>query len=292
METNMYKLTHPPKPCKVAPKDCEGFLLLNNFPGQRALNEAKAKRYSELLIQGKLRPVDIAFATCPDGNRYLMNGQHVSQGCVWANKEMNAVLSYYKCETWSDAWQLMATFDVHASRTQGQIFNAARGLFKNEGLRDVPLRVLSSCGTALACMSNGSVSFHRHSKTADKTTKPLLVEQHATDVLWVARFADSNAMMRVGCVAAMIGTHRKNPAKADEFWSKIHDGLGFKSKTEPQKKVFDYLSRTTGNAQNNSRTHHDAVYATCVAWWNAFITGEDRTIVKVGAMGELPKIKG
>lgn len=286
----MYKLSQQVAARKITPKEAEQFLALNNFPGQRALQEAKAKRYGELLTAGRLRPVEIAFATCPDGNRYLMNGQHVCQGCVWSGREMHAKLEYYKCETWTDAWQLFATFDVHASRTQNQIFNAARGLFGNEELRSVPIRVLSACGAALVSLNNGKVDFRRIHKTADKTSKPQLVEEHAKDVLWIQTFADAPFMMRVGCVTAMIATHRKNAEKAEIFWRKVQSGLGFKSKTEPEKRIRDFLQSPTVG-QMNSRSHHEAVYATCICWWNSFVTGESRHSVKIAAMSEMPAVK-
>ena len=288
----MYKLSSKIVTRKVTAKECASFLDYNNFPGQRALSEGKARRYSDLLISGLLRPVEIAFATCPDGNRYLMNGQHVCQGCVWANREMDATITYYKCETWTDAWKLFATFDVHAARTQGQIFGAARGLFTNESLRDVPIRVLQSCGSALACLTKDSAEFSRGQKTADKITKPQLVEDNPKDVLWVSTFSDASHLMKVGCVAAMIATHRKSPTKAEEFWRKIQTGLEFKSKTEPEKRLYDFLNN--GNASSkthtNSKTHHGIMFATCVSWWNSWVKGEKRISVKVAAMQEMPKV--
>ncbi len=286
----MYKLINNPVTRKITAQEAEAFLALNNFPGQRDLLELKARRYSELLDQGRLRPVEIAFATCPDKNRYLMNGQHVCQGCVWSGKEMHATVSHYRCETWTDAWYLFSSFDVHSSRTQGQIFKAARGQFGNDELKSVALRTLSTCGSALAAMDGNKVSFARCTATADKTTKPALVNEHALDVLWVNQFSDSSRLMRVGAVCAMIATHRANPAKADLFWSKIHSGLGFKSKSDPEKKVFDYLLKPP-QTQMNSRSHHESVYATCICWWNSFVSGEPRVSVKFGAMTELPKVK-
>lgn len=287
----MYKLTQQPIAKKITTKEASQFLDLNNFPGQRALSESKAKRYSELHTQGKLRPVDIAFATCPDGNRYLVNGQHVCQACIWSNKDMNAVITHWRCETWADAWQLFATFDVHACRTQVQVFKAARGLFSAADLRDVPLRVLSSCGSALLALEGGVVSFDKL-KTADKETKPRLVDLYASEAIWVSTFSECGHMINVGCVAAMLGTYRKHQEEAMEFWRKVADGLGYSSQTEPAKKVHDLLVRPYKEiASGNGRERQKFIFSSCVLWWNSHITGEPRKIVKFAAMSELPAIK-
>ena len=284
----MYRLTQAPIARKVTPEQAEDFLKFNNFKGQRPLMEFKARRYSQLIKQGMMRPVDIAFALCPDGNRYMMNGQHVCQGCIWAGVEMNAIITNYKCTTWEEAWMLFATFDVHASRTQNQIFVAARGLFANEELRDVPLRVLSTCGSALIAINGPSVRFTRNEKTADKTSRPLAVEEHGSDVLWVSTFCDAEFLIRVGCVAAMLVTRRRDREQADVFWRKIQTGLNFKSRQDPEKKLFDYL-QSPHRGDRANRTHHEFVYATCISWWNSWRTGTPRKSVKVNAMQELPK---
>lgn len=237
----MYKLTNQLVNKKMTPKDAEHFLTLNNFPGQRKLQESKAKRYSELIVSGFMRPVEISFALLPDGNRYLMNGQHVCQGCIWSGKEMTATISYFKCESWSDALELFATFDVHAARTQGQVFHAARGLFKDDRLHTVPLRLLNSAGSALVVIEPGFAVFSMASRTADKTSKIHLVEKYADEVMWVASIPQSEIIWRVGVLAAAFDTYRKNKVEAEKFWKSVVEGISFKSKLDPAKKCRDYI---------------------------------------------------
>jgi hypothetical protein len=284
----MYRLTQQPSARKVTPRECEEFLAINNFPGQRQINPVKARRYGELLMAGRLRPVDIAIATLPDGTKVLVNGQHVCTGCVQTGLPMNAVLSYYKCEELRDAWELFASFDVHASRTQSQIFKAARGLFSNEELREVPLRVLQTAGSALAALLTPVPNFL---PSVEKSAKVALTEDHADEVLWLASFdTEADHMIRVGCYAAMVATRRRDAADAEKFWRKVQSGVGFKSLTDPERKVNHFLQKNSKWTAPNSRTMHFAVYVTCIAWWNTWRRGESRTSVKIKSMKVMPEI--
>lgn len=282
----MYKLTQPPSPQKLSVAEAKQFLEMNVFPGQRGLSTPKARYYADLLLQGRLRPVDVALATMPDGTRVLMNGQHVCTACVMAGREMSAVVTRWKCETNRDAWELYATFDVHASRTVGHVFQGARGLLTRPEMREVPLRILQNCSGALKALSVDPISFHLSGPKSDRVA---IVEDNSADVLWVNRMVTAEHVSRVGCIAAMLATHRKNPAMADDFWDKIASGIGFKSKSEPQKRVHDFLSKDAPSG--NSRQAHTCIYAICVTWWNSWRLNEPRNTVKFASMKEIPEVE-
>lgn len=284
----MYKSTSQLVNRKIAPKEASSLLTFNNYHGQRPMNEAKARMYSELIKLGKMRHADVCVAVGPDGNRYLLNGQHTLQGCVWSGKELLVVIAYYKCETWNDVAELFASFDTtYSIRTQNHIFIAYRAGYANEKLRDVPLRTLGSCGTALAALQTSVPCFI--AKTGDKNVKPKLVENHPSEVLWIASFVDCTFLQKVGAVTAMIATRRKNPAKAELFWRKVQSGLGYATKNDPEKKVREFLIGSA-NLGNNSRNAHESIYAICISWWNTFVTGDTRNGVKLAVMKDLPKV--
>lgn len=275
---------------KVTPKECKHFLAINNFPGQRRLNPEKARHYSELNIQGGLRPVGIDVATIPGGERVLMNGQHVCQGCIWSDRDMDANITFWKCETLSDAWQLFATFDVHQCRTQSHIFQAARGTFSNPELREVPLRILQTAGTALGIANSKPVNFRMFDK--NKSTKVKLVEVHSEEVIWLSTFADTSEMIRVGAFAAMLVTRRKDKHAAESFWRKVQSGVGYASKHDHEKKVRDMLFSWSGNGKlgKNGYYQHEGLYSSCICWWNSWRKGEPRTAVKLAAQKEVPNV--
>ncbi len=282
----MYKLIQQPSPLKITVGEAKQFLELNVFPGQRTLSHAKARAYADLLLQGRLRPVDVAIATMPDGARVLLNGQHVCTACVLANKDMNAVVTRWKCETNRDAWELYASFDVHATRTLGQVFQGARGLLTRPDMREVPFRILKNCGTALTALSVSPVSFNL---VTFKSAKVAIVDDNSADVLWVNRVATTEHVTRVGCIAAMIATHRKNPGMAEDFWAQVASGIGFKNKHEPQKRVHDFLLHDA--PYGASRQSHECIFSICVTWWNSWRRNEPRSSVKFAAMKEIPTVE-
>lgn len=285
----MYRLTS--QDCrKVQVKEAEQFLAINNFKGQRELNPLKARLYADKMENGTMRPVHVAIATLPDGKKVLMNGQHVCTAITIHGKPHSATVEYYKCDDWDDAWHLYASFDIHASRTERHVMKAARGLFKNEALRDLPLAILQSCGTAIAILGSGKKPIFKL-RGIEKTAKAEAVDNYPEDVIWVASFVEFVHLIRVGVVAAMIATHRANESKAEEFWRLVGSGIGITSKDSPAYKLREALIsvRRSNSVSCGSEAHFDN-YCTSIAWWNSFVNGERRTAVKLAAMNEAPDV--
>lgn len=276
---------------ELTPGECEQFLQYNTFPGQRLRDLRRARLYSDAIVDGSMLPCDVAFAVMPDGGLVLMNGQHVLTAGALAGKNHLYRISYYECETPADAWKLFAKFDTHQSRSRQTIMRGARGLFQDQRLHEVPLAVLSHCGTALMCLGagNGTPVF-TSSATIDKTLQPRLVEENPDDVLYVARFSDKKHLMRTGVVMAIIAIARQGNGKAEEFWKKIADGVGFTSKFDPAYRLREQLIEGVAQADQTNSARHRVYYSLCVAWWNAWISGEKRMTVKLGAMERIPKI--
>lgn len=288
----MYKLSTAPSIRPVSPKEVErDFLPINNFPGQRDLNPSKSRTYADGMADGSFRMPPIDIATGPNGVKYLMNGQHTCHAIITHGKPVKCIVSHYACETEEDLWRLFATFDVHATRTQGQIFKAARPFLDNENLHTLPLRILSACGSALAIIGDkGKPNFNEHS-ALNKTRKIEVVNDHADEVLWVDRFINNNTnhLMRVGVIAAMIATRRANKELADSFWRVVSDGIGITSKDSPAWRLREKLIHSEW-ASRNTRNGHFVAYSICITWWNCLVTGEKRNGVKVQAMKEAPAV--
>lgn len=281
----MYKLTNQVQCRHITPEEAKRLLAINTFPGQRALNERKARGYSDMMRRGEMRPFDVAVMTLPDGKKHLANGQHCLNAVLINDAPFLATIAYYKCETLDDAWRLFATFDVHASRTEGHVMKAARGMFKSQALSEIALRTLQACGSALLILGDGkNPKFSGGSPS--KTIKPTLVQNNEEQVLWIDLFSECRFLIKVPVVAAMIATYRANPDAAYEFWEKIKTGDNISG---PLRIFRDFLiagklSSDTGGGHNKSRV----VYAICISWWNSWMKGEERRGVKVGAMASLP----
>lgn len=276
---------------ELTPAECEQLLQFNTFPGQRQRNIRRARLYADSMIDGSMLPAAVDIASMPDGSSILMNGQHVLTACVLAGKNYLFRVTYYECETSDDAWRLFSKFDTHPSRTGRQIMKGARGLFKDARLHDVPLAVLTHCGVALMTLGGGTNEpVFITNGVVDKSIQPRLVDENPDDVLYVAEFSDKRHLMRTGVVIAIMAIHRKGNGKADEFWRKVADGVGFTSKTDPAYRLREQLLEGVIQADTTNSGRHRIYYSLCVTWWNAWISGDKRTMVKLGAMERVPKI--
>lgn len=282
----------------VTTKEAEAFLKLNTFQGQRPLNQLKARQYADLMEKRLMRPVDIAVMTMPNGIKHLANGQHVCTAIVLYGKPFPARIDYYRAETEHDAWMLFGTFDVHASRTEQHILKAAQGLFSNNKLRDVPLRVLQSCGSALFYLEAGGGKPLFSGRPPTRTTKAELVERNAEEVLWASFMigashtnGTSTPLTRVGVITAMMATARANTKQAQVFWEKVKTGE-LLTQNEPAYKLRQLLTRPSYSlgGVRGGNTMNMMQYVACISWWNSFRTGEPRSSVKLAAIKELPEV--
>jgi|CryBogDrversion2_1035201.scaffolds.fasta_scaffold13716_2 hypothetical protein len=286
----MYKESRQPVFKPLTPQEADIFLAINDFPGQRKLNPMKAKLYADNMENGTHRRIELAVVRVNDTDKeFLVNGQHNCRAVGMYGKPYPAVISYYIANNMEEAWRLFATFDVHATRTEGQFMHARRGIFKDARLHAVPLRVLTLCGTALVILGDGEspVFFLNHGKC--RTIKADAVEAHPDDVLFVAQYAEQQHMIRIGVIAAMIATLRKNREAAKTFWDYVASGDTVH--THPCRKVRDglldtrYLHSVTGGS-----VAQQSAYDFCITWWNAWRTGANRKIVKVRAMMSRPGV--
>lgn len=284
----MFKQIAAAQTRKITPEEAKKLIALNNFPGQRPLRPLKARLYADMMSDGRMRPVSVAIMTMPNGLKYLANGQHCLQAIIINDKPFTAIVEHYKCETNDDAWHLFASFDVHATRTEGHIMKAARGLFNNGDLRELPLRVLSNCGSALFMLGEGTTPKF-NGQPCNKATKADLVQKHYKDVLWVGQFGNEEHLMKVAIVAAMLATYRSNRSAADEFWSLVAEGgtPGLTHKFRDRLLKNEIGRNNCGGGHNRSKL----IYTECIAYWNSWMKGEDRKAVKIAAMKEVPKVE-
>jgi len=290
----MYRESRQPADKLVTPKEAEGFLAINNFPGQRPYNPFKGRLYADNMDAGTHRRIDIAVAKVKStGIDYLMNGQHNCNAIIIYKKPYPASVSYYLCDTMEDAWRLFATFDVHASRTEQQFMHSRRELFTDVRLHTVPLRVLQACGTALMVLGEGAgaePTFHAPQSRA-KTMKADYVDKYPDDVLFVNQYKDYNHMMVIGCVTAIIATSRKNKQAAELFWSRVATGEML-TRGDPRCKLRDALldTRFLGEIKGGT-SRQKAIYQLCIIWWNSWRSSDGRKIAKLSGMNTVPRVQ-
>jgi hypothetical protein len=281
----MYKLTSQIQSRNVTPEEARHFLAINNFEGQRALNPIKARYYADLIRERLMRPPNIATAILKDGQKVLMNGQHCCQAIIISGKPFPCTIEHYKCDSNGDAWKLFASFDVHATRTEGHVMKAARGLF-SEGLKSIPLRTLQAAGSALYILGDGE-NPRFNGQPPNKAVKPNLVAENEELLSWLSEFSEERYITKVPVFAAMIATYRANEECAREFWGSIKDGDNLRGVA----RVFrDLLMRNqVGATSFGGHLRARSIYIACIAYWNSWMSGENRRSVKIAAMKDIPK---
>lgn len=276
---------------KLSPRRAQEILARENtFEGQRDLDRNWTIALGEAINKGTLTKGNIAFAQNGQGERFLVNGQHTCQAIVNADQSLMCTIDDYHCETSDDIWRLYATFDVGKQRGEQTIMKAARGLFKSESLRDVPLAIMASCGTSLLLLGDSTSPCFTF-KRVPRTVKPELIEKHVHDVLYVRTLlAEIDMKPTIPILIPIIASHRGLPEKADDFWRRVLGGFGLEKNSPewklnrelgPQKSTVTKAALGPGGMIRNFTT-----WNLCVAWWNSFITGKPRVMVRLNEMKE------
>jgi len=288
----MYTLTTNIQERMISTAEASTFLEINTFEGQRQLCGIKVNRYCAMMKTGEMRPIEIAVAKLEyeNGRNVLMNGQHTLNAIIKNGAPHRATIQYWKCSTPQDAYKLFGSFDVHGTRTQTQIMKAAKPRLADERLHAVPTRVLNVCGSALAFLGGGMAPVFNSQSSGSKTRKPDLCDMHGDDVMFVARFAGSARLMFTGVVTAMISTHRADPIGAMEFWSRVDDGIGMQSRSDPRYALREYLNDESPRKYTGGQARNHELYYTCVMFWNSFVKGESRTRVNLSSISQSRKV--
>jgi len=274
-----------------SPRKSEEMLKFNTFAGQRNKRPPTVSTYAELITAERFGVATVAIAIMPDGTRMLVDGQHTLSSSVMSQKSIKVSYQEYTCENEEDLWRLYAIFNTELSRTEADIMRSLHGLFKNPELNHVPTQILQLCSSALLYLRDGTTPLFSV-KPQTKTIKPALVDTHPDEVFLIKRYADlAGTRPKVAVVVAILATHRKNPAKAQEFWDRVIGGDKLERGT-PQYNLHKFLTSPVAVSSNCGQTGHTIRYKTCIAWWNSFIEGTPRTVVKLQAMKSLPEVKG
>jgi hypothetical protein len=279
----------------ISPKQAEQLLKLNAFEGQRPIGNDWVQDLAQEITAGRFRRGDIAIArkSFNGGEEVLVNGQHQLHACILTGQPIFATVEHYDCPDADDLWHLFGSFDGHRRRSEGHVMKAARGLFKSDPLRGVPLSVLRTCGTALMYLGGGTKP-NFSARPSNRCRKTELVQQYESDVVRVNGYNtnDTKHMMTVPVVTAIISTHRANADMAPEFWERVLYGDGL-SRNSPQFKLHQKLAQGKNfiiAGISNGHARNAAIYCICASWWNAWRTGEDRKIVQAKNMTSVPEV--
>jgi hypothetical protein len=231
---------------------------------------------------GTFRTGSLAFGTLHK-LELLMNGQHQLEACRLSGVAMSAAIERYLCHEEADVWKLFASFDTQRMRSERNVMQAAKGLFDDRILRECPLHLLAMCGSALFYLGGDGIRPNFRAHPINKSEKVECVCKYATDVHFIHSFGTEVVdMLKVPIVTAMIVTHRIAEKKARQFWERVLVGDGL-VRGSPQWHLNKVISNGVGH-RNGGQQAMDAMYNACIAWWNSYANGDNRRIIRLGAI--------
>ena len=265
-------------------------IKLNTFEGQRPIRQNKIRHLVRCMTDGQFVKGSVAFGAVNGGPGVLVNGQHTLMAIQEAGKTVTITMDYYSCDEALDLARLFGTFDPRgAGRTVNEIIGAARPILADSEMRTYSRRFLSGMTTALHVADRVDDWQPQMYIGLDPSERINLLESKANEVKAVFGMIPEGEKSppRVGVLLAMLLTHRANPRKASEFWPAI---LGNDSLTRgtPQWNVQRAITGTT-EIGGSRLQFYDC--ATCLSWWNSWITNGKRAIVKVRAMKSMPDVE-
>lgn len=266
------------------------FTEMEPAPHDRPLSERRLQVYERILNNGEFRPVTWASVLCREtGTTYRVNGKHTSLLLSLRKPipEFHVTVERYAADTLTDVANLYNTFDSSVASRSARDVNAAFAATV-PALRDIPLRTITTCVTALALNKWPAAELRAVSQA--ERAEELLDNQDFVE--WVAGVVPSTQgsvnhtrhLGRVPVVRAMLVTFRKNKAGADKFWRAVRDESA-PDRDDPTRVLARYLVRSViaggsgrGMAANKKLVDSRELYVKCLHGWNAWRSGESTNL--------------
>jgi hypothetical protein len=272
---------------RVDTDKAEEFLKLNNYIGQRKLNERKARELEEKQEDGRFLIGHFALARKDfnGGETVLVNGQKQSTSIINTGIPMTAVVSLYSCPTPEDLALLFRQFDGHETRSLQQCIMAEAHALKIDWCPTIVARIASA-----AAFLEGKAQATKDEKV--EILQHYLREGDFINEILGGHTADSPHMMRASVIIPMIMTWKKSHEDAKKFWMNVRDGEGLK-KHMPEYRLRNYLMQVKQNHgrgasyANRVVTAHEII-SKCLTAWNASRKGE-ATALKYFSDKPIPK---
>jgi hypothetical protein len=233
----------------------------------RPASPGVVKKYGELMQAGRWHYTGqpIIFSTSR-----LIDGQHRLAACVASGVAIDAMVVFGAPD------EAFAFIDVGKTRTASDVFS---------------INGVKNCANMAAAAqwlmhhkngNHGSLGKGRAAKDHAELFEFYRQHPGLHDSQWVA---DKFKSLKLVSPSMMLAIHylcaSKNRALADEFFTKVGDGIGFSGKKDPAYKLHKYL---VDAAINDERPGRKTAAALVIKAWNAVRLGRD-----VGALRFLPE---
>lgn len=265
------KKSAEPQRWLITPEMAQVMLRWNDR--NRLLSKPKATHYAQIISEGRwvFNTIPIVFSS-----ERLIDGQHRLRGCIEAGVPIEALVTFGAPD---DAF---TTIDTGKSRTAGDIF----GIYGVSNCNNIAAAtrwvyfydqgsVMFTAGGPREMIDHPSLyAFYQQNKSIQKSM-PI---GHA---FRKSRLAMPSLMMGVHYVCA-----RKSRKQADEFFTKVADGIGFAGTSDP---AYRLRKRLLDNAISQEKMNRRQVAALAIKAWNAFRSDRDTGALTYRAGEKFPR---
>jgi hypothetical protein len=268
------------KTVQLTPTEAFAYLDMPAFRGERDVLDSHVQFLLDEAKRGRFIWEHVIIATARikgEPTVYRINGQHTCWMRTYLPPSTTAKIRRidYEVPDQENMRRLYGVFDRNKSRTPGHIVKALlAGTETMDGVWDSSIRSLAAgMKQWLVEKKEDQKRFGPNELAAEIDQRPALFQK-------VGHFVQKNIkqmhLRKAAVYAAMFATFDKQPARADEFWQPVADGLNLDCNTDPRYKLREFLltARTDrANFGRDSVTTED-VYRICINAWNKWRKGE------------------
>lgn len=250
-----------------------------HFERQRAISSRNIDRLiTERNHNRFVEGTQIFFAVLPDGQSYILNGNHTLEMVAKSGLSTELTFTYCNVRDIAEASRLYARFDIQKTRSWKVQLQAA-------GVDiDVPPDWQERSGAALAHLIRGFERYNDGSegtiagKSADNRLDLLIDYREAIENFHAATAGKRREayvlLRRAAVLSVALEAFRYQPSTAEEFWGGIAHDDGLRS-GDARKSLLEYLRAHSATNENANYQSRAAIQA-----WNYFFEGKPLQICK------------
>lgn len=289
---------------EIGPEMAGKFLQFNTYVTQRKLRPAHADELTSKMKEGTFRFGEIAFAQM-NGNKYMMNGQHVCTSIVNSGLSQMCVVELFQCDNDVDMSKLFKQFEILPRSIADMV------AVENHALKlDWPSWFASIVVAAAGIIEVGNASMvgskctgaiYAGHKAMTKEQRVNLLGKYVSQGSFVKRIlidtytsGDIKHMKRSALVAMMFKTFKISESDSEIFWIQVRDGENL-TKKMPAWHLREFLVHHNIISHRNAMTYrkvtnHEIGYRSALTW-NAFRRGAEISKTSYYPEKDIPALK-
>lgn len=275
----------------VNPEFAKHLLRSTEYDRQRHLRATNIERLAGEMRRGwYVKGTPLTFACMPNGDTFLLNGQHSLNAVVNTGIPMSFVFIFHRVSTMEEVAHIYSVLDIHHPRTWGDAMRAA-GLAEKHGIPPVWHQPYAG---SIRVMMAGFNARSQETRDGLMVSREFQLRQWESWAPMCRLFIDCmgrseipiRPFKRSGVLSVGMVTLRYNQPLAEIFWrgAAADDGL---KKGDPRKALVDFLRPI----KSHTREQRQMITHACAIAWNHFRVEEQlhkilpSTVAKVAIEG-------